>query len=538
MVPATKTQLGVFAYLTADKALRYRAVSQAMLRAKEQFRLHLRPAEIVELLADHDVASDADEVTVLLAQLDDWGNVRTDPDTADVASVEEFYRPRHLYQLTAEGEAAERAVRYFEESLEQPGALQTAALRDIRDFLVELATLADDDEPDTAKAHRTLLALSARFTELTDRAQVFIGNLQRTSDLQGLDRDAFVAYKDLLIDYLERFIGELVVAQADIAHTIEGIDRSRLDRLLDTAAQRDLADALDVTADDRAGKRELWRRRWDGLTGWFVPPPGDQSQADVLRARARQAITALLLAVSTINERRVSRADRGADLRTLARWFADAPSDADAHRLWYAAFGLTPARHLVVDAETLDAREAAAEQPSTSWLEGEPVHVAPRLRRTGRYLPRGRPVGVVDRSVEKARLAEAAEAEAAQLARARGWLADVGATRLSMIGQLPRDTFDLLLDLLAEALSRKLTPDEEVMATSADGSIEIRMAPVGGGATATIATSDGALTGPDHHVEFTDLLAPAPAAAAAPGGLDNDDVQPPAGARASAGRPG
>lgn len=514
-MPATTQRLGVFAYVTADKAPQYRAVSRVMLQAKERFRLHLRPAEIVALLADEGMAVGTDELTVLLAQLDDWGNVRTDPDTAEVVSVEEFYRPRHLYQLTPAGEAAERAVRHFEQALEQPGALQTAALRDIRALLLELAGLTTDDEPDAAKAHRALLALSARFGELTDRAQAFIGNLQPTADLQRLDRDGFVAYKDLLIDYLERFIGELVLAQAEIAQTIDGIDPARLTWLLDAAAERDLADALETTDDARADQQGLWRQRWDGLTGWFVPPRGGQSHADVLRARARQAITALLQAVATINERRVSRADRAADLRTLARWFAQAPSDADAHRLWRAAFGLSAARHLMVDAETLDAREDADEPASTSWLDGEPLHVAPRLRRTGRYLPRGRPVSVVDRSAEKARLAKEADSEAAQLAEARRWLAAGGPTRLSALGRLPRDVFDLLLDLLAEALSRKLTPDDEVTATSADGGIEIRMTPTGDGALASIETGDGTLTGPDHYVELVDLLAPAPALASA-----------------------
>jgi uncharacterized protein (TIGR02677 family) len=514
-VPATTQRLGVFAYVTADKAPQYRAVSRVMLHAKERFRLHLRPADIVALLADEGVAVGTDELTVLLAQLDDWGNVRTDSDTAEVASVEEFYRPRHLYQLTPAGEAAERAVRHFELTLVQPGALQTAALRDVRALLLELAGLTTDDEPDATKAHRALLALTARFGELTDRAQVFIGNLQPTAELQRLDRDGFVAYKDLLIDYLERFIGELVLAQAEIAHTIDGFDPARLTWLLDAAAERDLADVLEKTDEARAEQRGLWRQRWDGLTGWFVPPPGGQSHADVLRTRARQAITALLLAVATINERRVSRADRAADLRTLARWFAEAPSDADAHRLWRAAFGLSAARHLMVDADTLDAREAADEPASTSWLDGEPLHVAPRLRRTGRYLPRGRPVSVVDRSAEKARLAKEAETEAAQLATARRWLTESGPTRLSALSRLPRDAFDLLLDLLAEALSCKLTPDDEVSASSADGSIEIRMTPTGDGALARIETNDGALIGPDHHVEFVDLLAPAPAMASA-----------------------
>lgn len=507
-MPATTEQLGVFAYVTADKALQYRAVCRVMLQAKERFRLHLRPAEIVTLLADDGLDVGTDELTVLLSKLDDWGNLRTDPDTAEVASVEEFYRPRHLYQLTPEGEAAERALRHFEQALVQPGALQTAALRDIRVLLIELAALTTDGEPDAAKAHRSLLALSTRFAELTDRAQVFIGNLQRTAELQRLNHDAFVAYKDLLIDYLERFIGELVIAQSEIARTIDHIDRGRLAWLLDAAAERDLTDTLDVADDTRAEQRALWQHRWDGLTGWFVPPPGGQSHADVLRARARQAITALLLAVATINERRVSRADRAADLRALALWFAEAPSEADAHRLWRAAFGLTPARHLMVDADTLVARAAGGEHASMSWLDGEPLHVAPRLRRTGRYLPRGRPVSVVDRSAEKARLAKEAESEAAQLAEARRWLAAAGPTRLSTLGQLPRDAFDLLLDLLAAALSHKLTPDDEVEATSADGSIEIRMTPTGDGALATVETSDGTLTGPDHHVVFIDLLTP------------------------------
>jgi uncharacterized protein (TIGR02677 family) len=209
----------------------------------------------------------------------------------------------------------------------------------------------------------------------------------------------------------------------------------------------------------------------------------------------------------------VSRADRAADLRTLARWFAQAPSDAAAHRLWRAAFGLAPARHLVVDADTLDAREAAPEPASTSWLNARPLHVAPRLRRTGRYLPRGRTASVVDRSADKARLAAAADAEAAQLAAARHVLTAAGSTRLSLLAALPRDAFDLLLDLLGEALARVVTPGEQVVATSVDGSIEIHLTPTGDGATATIETRDGALTGPDHHVAFVDLLAPAHAGA-------------------------
>ncbi len=38
-----------------------------------------------------------------------------------------------------------------------------------------------------------------------------------SQEVHGIDREAFPAYKDRLIEYLERFIGDLVVAQGRIA---------------------------------------------------------------------------------------------------------------------------------------------------------------------------------------------------------------------------------------------------------------------------------------------------------------------------------
>ncbi len=78
--------------------------------------------------------SDSGALDAALAQLCEWRNLEAHRDTADVVTVEEFYRPRFLYQLTAEGEAAEHALAVFYETLEQPGELQTTALSDIRQY--------------------------------------------------------------------------------------------------------------------------------------------------------------------------------------------------------------------------------------------------------------------------------------------------------------------------------------------------------------------------------------------------------------------
>jgi len=502
-------RLRAFAYLNADKAALYRAVMRVFVETKARFTLHLRPPEVTAALTALEPAEpvDAPGVEAALAQLRDWGNLEAHPDTAEVATVEEFYRPRYLFQLTPEGEAVERALAVYEQELGRRGELQSAALSDIRVLLGELAALAGTPEPDEAKVHRALRTLRDRFDELTSRAQAFMSSLQRTIDLQGVDVARFLTYKETLIGYLERFIGELVVATADIGATIERIEGLDVDRLLLMATERDLADALDPTPADHAAGRAGWQARWSGLRSWFIGHPSAPAQAEVLRARARASIPALLLAVANIHDRRVTRSDRSTDLRTLARWFADADSDQAAHRLWRAAFALAPARHLVIDAATVGEREARPVSAQTSWLEAPPLRIAPRLRASGRYLRRGRPNAVIDRSGEKALLAEAAAAEAEQIAAARRRVASGARSRLSDLGALDPTEFALFLDLLGDALAVKIGVDEMVEVVSSDGTMHVSLEPTSDGRTATIVTSTGRFSGANHYLTIRDLVA-------------------------------
>ena len=378
----TAARLKAFAYVNVEHTALYRAVMRTFIEAKEQFSLHLRPQDVSAALAhSYYLAADDPSVDSALQQLCEWGNLERHPDTADVATVEEFYRPRFLYQLTPEGEAAEKAIALFTEEIQRPGELQTAALSDILALLQELESLATDVGPDEGRTHRALSALRTRFEELTSRAQAFIGSLQRSIDLHTANISAFLSYKEALINYLERFIGELRLATADIARALEQIEAHGVDRLLAIAAKRDLVDSVAAGPDDRAAAAHRWEARWSGLRSWFIGRSDAPSQAEVLRSRARSAIPTLLSAVISINDRRMTHSDRVADLRALARWFAEADSDHDAHRLWHAAFGLAPSRHLSIDDATIDERESAPPvSPQTSWLDAPPLRIAPRYR--------------------------------------------------------------------------------------------------------------------------------------------------------------
>jgi uncharacterized protein (TIGR02677 family) len=205
-----------------------------------------------------------------------------------------------------------------------------------------------------------------------------------------------------------------------------------------------------------------------------------------------------------MHEHRVMRTDRSTDLRTLARWFAECQTDADAHRLWRAAFGLAPARHLQVDEETLAVWEDQNVTARESWLEAPPLRISPRLRQAARYVRRGGPNRVIDRSLQKQELAERAREEAQRLAAAQALLATGRRLRLSQLGLLDPVAFGLLLDLLGQVLSRVQRGQSPLAAESVDGSLQIELEPViDEPAEALIRTDFGTLRGRDYWVTIT-----------------------------------
>ncbi|MFD9599676.1 TIGR02677 family protein [Streptomyces sp. NPDC059970] len=506
--PPGPSRYSAFAHLTAPNSALYRQVMAAFLAAKERFAVHLRPEDVYAALPSEHRPPEAETVVKALDKLVEWGNLRADPDTARVTAVEDFYRKRFIYQLTASGEAAETALAAYDESLGRPGALQAVALRDIITQLRALLVLAADDAPDPAKTHLALFTLTSRFAALADNARAFMGSLQRTIDLHDVEVETFLAYKDQLIQYLERFIQDLITLGARIARLVLELEH-RVEPLLRLAAAREAADASPgETEQAEARAFGQWQGRWSGLASWFLSRDGRESQARLLRGRALGAIPQLLAVVRSLTERRAGRSDRSADFRTLARWFAEAPDDETRHRLWRVAFGLYPARHLSIDADSLAARQASPTPASTPWAEAEPLRISPQLRRSGSYERRGKARKVEDRTEARELLAALARKQTQETETARALIATGGETRLSRLGTLDPLSFQLFLQLLGDALASWRPGMTTTAVTSNDGSMEIRLTALGDGRTARIETPDGVFTGPDHGVEITDLTMP------------------------------
>lgn len=510
VMEAASTDL--FRHITADKSVFYRTIMDVFAAAKRQYRLQLRPDEVLAEAAWPSAPPGLEEVTMALSQLAEWGNLESQPDTARVSTLSDFYRARFLYRLSQGGEAVETGLAVFERTLRQRAELQSVALEDIDSRLQALRQLlttpdqVSDRGPDVAKTHEILRDLVRVFEDLTDNAQAFMAGVARGLELQQADANAVVAYKRRLIEYLERFIGDLIHRSNTIARTLHFLS-ARIDPVLRLVAEREARDAApgntSEQADETRQRQAAWRERWKGLRGWFLSTGGEPPQAELLQARARAAIPQLLSAIAAVNERRSGRSDRSADFRVLAQWFADCSSDEDAHRLARAAFALHPARHFSLEVQSDEDVPA-----STSWLEAPPLTINPRLREYGEAAPRGPLPRVRDRSHERALMARQLAEESRQVEAARRRLAHGRPTRLSALGTLDAHEFGLFLGLLGEALTEQSSPEQAVERRTGDGLLHIRLEPLAADSRAYIHTPAGIFSGRDHLLTISRVQEP------------------------------
>lgn len=489
----------LFAFATAERRDLYIAVmavfeDAAVLRPSMNF--DRVSAGLVERGWDEPL--DPAELDHALAQLVGWGLLEATQDhSARYATPEEFERRNLNWSLTPHGVAAIAGLMRALEVLRRAVSLQPAVLDAIADALVELHRLTSDPGGDAARVAARVAEVESHLESLVSNVRQFGIDLQRLMREEATDDDVFIAVKERTVNYLQEFVTGVERPTRRIATALRRIDDLGLSVVLDRAlAGANLAPA----AGEDPGPEWLAERakRWDALRAWFAPAEATEPRIESLTLVARGAILQLLRVLERRWEGRRRAASLPHDFRALARWFAATGSEADAHRLFNAAFGLWPARH----AHLLPA-DAEAIASTTSWLDAPPVEVAPSLRTSGSLQQRGRGAPVADPAIVRVR--RQAE-QAAALARARTLRARLdtgGALRLSHFDHLDPDAFAELLSLLAYALSAPADGDGARRAVSPDGGVEIVLRPTNDGRVARLETDAGTLGAPDAEVEIT-----------------------------------
>src|SRR2546426_1156062 len=98
----------VFSYVTTAEAPLYRAILRAFVESKERFLVQLRREDVrdaLEISGVHELPEQI-EINRALTRLCEWGNLQTNTDDHE----------NPFFQITSDGEAAERAIAEFDTS--------------------------------------------------------------------------------------------------------------------------------------------------------------------------------------------------------------------------------------------------------------------------------------------------------------------------------------------------------------------------------------------------------------------------------------
>ena len=429
----------LFTYLTADAADDYIAIMRLFTGT---LLADLSAAEVAAQLHERGVSLDSELAEDRCKQLVLWGNLVRSVRETRVPTVAAYHRSRSRFQVSKLGG---RLHREAEEILRAVDGVQEVArelLARIVDSLGQILQQAADvhrpiDSEALAGAVTSVFTDHRVFTESVTDFYAYLAGVLTRYDLAG---EEYAQFKDLLLDYVD-LIG------ADVNRNAPEI-RRRLLLLLElidpVLANLPSAPALEndlVTVERLPGRTRV---EWEQLALWYGA--GDAASGpDQLRAAARQALGQLI-----INARRILTASgtglsRRSDLLKLASWFHTADSDT-AHRLYDAAFGAYPARHLLIGPEEPD--QSAG--PGTSWWDSAPVDVPVSLRERGDRTPRGRNSRVPDPGADAEHLLDRARRRGEARRAAAAELVAAGALHGSRLSRAARE---LLLDKLSSLIA-------------------------------------------------------------------------------------
>lgn len=527
-------QVSAFQYVTVPKAPTYRAIIQIFYEAKQHYIIELRPDDVFERLAQSgyylaELAQEAlsppqrrERLEGELQVLRGWGNLAQNHDLSGATRLEDYYRTRFVYRLTAVGEAAHRAVLEVEATLGRSGSLQTAMLVRIRDSVASLAEAADSSSLDAGLLVRLLHDLCSSFDHLTAEAGRFLADLDRYTDGQrsgaeapgaaSADADAFRMHKQAVLAYIGNFIEQLRRLAGEIAANLASMHPQEVERVLNMAvAAAELPPALDGQ-DPKAQWICEQRARLDGICRWFLGQAGSEPIVERLRSLAVGAVIKLTRTLGRLNDRRAHLADRAADFRAMARWFQRCPDDASAHRLYQAAFGMYPARHFHIGEE-----DASTASPAESFWQAPPVAVPVRLRSHGHLSHAGRPPAARDHSSDKEWIAAQRRRERALREAAYQRFLHSDYVCISDLATLDEPELDALLSLLGDVLAAPRDRDGVRKVRTADGryQVSLKVPSDSDDAMVLVITPRGMLRCRDHRIRLE--LRPGVARPATPG---------------------
>lgn len=466
----------------------------ALLAALEELSTRAPMSTLAQIAAQlrdvgfHDPLTDA-ELRDALDQLKKWEFAEPFRDyAAPVRSLQGFAGRTESWTLTRRGRGIVAAVRMAvvdaKRALQLPSRLLDGVERTIRDLISHFGS-------DPGMLTANLDDVRTRIDELQRVTADFYSALAQLIQSDVTDDELFGDNRDRIVEALRQFPQEYGRALRRVGRALEDLDRAGYRPIVEAAVQH--AGLIDPR--DRQNWVDERVRRVADLAAWFRPDGTIRN----LIASATGAVNTLLVAIDRRYTARKRGIDLAADFRAIACSLHSQPTDAEARRVYAAAFGDWPAWHAVVGSGDEDvAHGTTAAAGTTRYTVEVTLREHERQGRTA-----GRPRKLAETEAARAAALENAYADANRRRQLSALLRTDGEVDLTHFAHLPADATAILFRAIEVAVGQ-IDPATGRGRAYADGApviVDVQYGP--GRHAVSIPLAEGRLTGPQLRVRVT-----------------------------------
>ena len=358
-------------YLSAENYGRYRVIMRYFFEEYESINYWHYKEDVFAMM---EATGHFSEYTIEKCQSDlesltEWGNLIGIQDTTKVTTIEQYRNKRFRYQMTEYAVEIERMIIKLE-NLEVEGAsLEASLLERLYQQLLQYPAILEVGPESIATWWRSL---DRDFVQLNQNYQDYIRTLNSHKSEEMMRSDAFLMYKDQLIEYLRTFVRNLQEFGGLIGSHLEKYSHESYgNRLLAELVDEELrTPRLDKTVDEKE-LRKLLTKRWINLNNWFVGR-GDTNELNRMYDMTNDIIRRITRYAGAIVSRGHQNANRKEEYRHLAKIFQQCEDINVAHKLSASVFGVSSMLHLLnLDPRVTDDIDSGvfAETPTELNLE-------------------------------------------------------------------------------------------------------------------------------------------------------------------------
>lgn len=376
----------IFKYLTEGNAPIYRAIARFLYEKRTKQDSNTTLNKILEMLKQNsgeDEEFDEIRLKEILRRMENWEVIQSEKTKGKGLTIAEWNRNRFTYHLTkAAIEIESLLIR-----LDEPDQALISGLksRQFNLLLRNLEIFKNTKPRHFSSREKTMEVWSGvfdTFKELQTNALNYLSHIERAEKADLFNTEAFLEFKDNIMQYLGAYITELSRNKYGIRTMLMSIPDVHVEEYVDSILDDNKANALLYEDYSTETMRSSLIEKWNEMKVWILGSGYTRSDIEKLEERTNEAI-GMIVAYAKRHSEAKNTASRIQDYKTLTRRFKECGSIENAHKLFAAVMGASHSRSLFAPHDIEVQTDGVFTSGEEIWSTGVGVFYIPNMSRSG-----------------------------------------------------------------------------------------------------------------------------------------------------------